>query len=199
MSGLSTTAQGIVAELLFTVLLILGSDGQLEVSRPVTDDERRDIETHIRGLFLQGLIFQVKSTTYFEHRFKARHLEIHFDVEKDRLLSHPLYWYLFAYLDVEAMGLAEPLFLVPSDEVHRYATPKLTEKGWSFNFNASLEPDAKDHWHKFQLSKRELATRVLAIIQSQKPSTTPMLAGPEQHLPPGAILVRHVAFPSGES
>ena len=62
-----------------------------------------------------------------------------------------------------------------------------------------LEPDAKDHWHKFQLSKKELAKRILAIIETQKLPTASLLVGPEQHLPPGAILVRQVAFPSDES
>lgn len=93
MTPISTTQQGVIAEREFMKLLMLGSDGELEVSAPVTDDERRDLETHIRGRFTNGLIFQVKSTTHIDHRFKARRLAIHFPVAKDRLISHPLFWY----------------------------------------------------------------------------------------------------------
>lgn len=116
---------------------MLGSDGQIEASRPVTDDERRDVETHIRGEFIAGLIFQMKSTTYFDHRFKARRLSIHFAVEKDRLISHPLFWYCFAYLDVEAMAFADPVFVVPSIDVHEHAAPQLRGGTWSTSALAS--------------------------------------------------------------
>jgi len=45
-------------------LLMSGSDGLIEVTAPVTDDERRDLETHIRGEFGRSLVFQVTSTRY---------------------------------------------------------------------------------------------------------------------------------------
>jgi hypothetical protein len=44
-------------------LLMLGSGGQLDVMAPATDDERRDLETHVRGQSTGGFIFQVKSAT----------------------------------------------------------------------------------------------------------------------------------------
>ena len=143
-SPITTTQQGFIAEREFMKLLMLGSEGALEVLAPVTDDERRDLETHIRGQFTPGFIFQVKSTTYLDRRFKARRLSIHFPVAKDRLISHPLFWYFFGYLDVDAMGFADPVFPVPSLEVHQHATPELRGDTWSFNFGASLEPDAND-------------------------------------------------------
>jgi hypothetical protein len=92
-------------------LLMLGSGGELEVMAPATDDERRDLETHIRGQFTRGFIFQVKSTTYLDRRFKARRLSIHFPVAKDRLVSHPLFWYLpvgepLVKRIVQSMGIA---------------------------------------------------------------------------------------------
>lgn len=170
---------------------MLGSDGQIEASRPVTDDERRDVETHIRGEFIAGLIFQMKSTTYFDHRFKARRLSIHFAVEKDRLISHPLFWYCFAYLDVEAMAFADPVFVVPSIDVHEHAAPQLRGGTWSFNFGPSLEPDARDYWRKFQHSTKEVGRYVLHLLETQKPAPEPLLAaGSGQQLPEGVIWVR---------
>jgi hypothetical protein len=191
MSPISTTQQGIIAEQEFMKLLMLGSDGDLEVSKPVTDDERRDLETHIRGQFTPSLVFQVKSTTHVDHRFKARRLSIHFPVAKIRLISHPLFWYFFGLLNLDAMGYADPVFPVPSEEVHRHATPELRGDTWSFNFCPSLEPDANDHWRKYQHSTKEVGKYIFQVLQTQKLAETPLLAaGSSQHLPEGVIWVR---------
>ena len=188
-SPISTTQQGFIVEREFMKLLMLGSDGELEVMAPATDDERRDLETHIRGQFSRGLIFQVKGTTYLDPRFKARRLSIHFPVAKDRLVSHPLFWYFFAYLDVEAMGLADPVFPVCSIEVHTHASPELRNDTWSFNFGASLEPDANDYWRKFQCAKTDVGRHVLQVLRTQKSTATPLLTAGAAELPPGSIWV----------
>jgi hypothetical protein len=190
-SPISTTQQGVIAEHEFMKLLMLGSDGELEMSAAYTDDERRDLETHIRGQFTPGLFFQVKSTTYIEHRFKARHLSIHFPVAKERLISHPLFWYYFGYLDLAAMGYADPVFPVPSEEVHKHANPELRGETWSFNFAPSMEPDAEDHWRKFQHATKEVGGYILQVLRSQKLAGPPLLAaGSAQQLPPGVIWAR---------
>ncbi len=169
-------------------LLMLGSGGELEVMAPATDDERRDLEAHIRGQFTPGFIFQVKSTTYLDRRFKARRLSIHFPVAEDRLVSHPLFWYFFAYLDIDAMGFDDPVFPVPSAEVHAHASPELRDKTWSFNFGASLEPDADDYWRKFQCEKKDVGRQILKALRAQKSAGTPLLAaGVSEKLPPGSI------------
>ncbi len=188
-SPISTTQQGFIAEREFMKLLMLGSDGELEVMAPATDDERRDLETHIRGKFSRGLIFQVKSTTYLDRRFKARRLSIHFPVAKDRLVSHPLFWYFFAYLEVEAMGFADPVFPVPSLDVHTHASPELRNDTWSFNFGASLEPDANDYWRKFQRAKTDVGRHVLQVLRTQKSTAKPILTAGAAELPPGSIWV----------
>jgi hypothetical protein len=189
-SPISTTQQGFIAEREFMKLLMLGSGGELEVMAPATDDERRDLEAHIRGQFTPGFIFQVKSTTYLDRRFKARRLSIHFPVAEDRLVSHPLFWYFFAYLDIDAMGFDDPVFPVPSAEVHAHASPELRDKTWSFNFGASLEPDADDYWRKFQCAKKDVGRQILKALRAQKSAATPLLAaGASQELPPGSIWV----------
>jgi hypothetical protein len=190
MSPISTTQQGIIAEQEFMKLLMLGSDGDLEVSKPVTDDERRDLETHIRGQFTPGLIFQVKSTTHVDHRFKARRLSIHFPVAKDRLVSDPLFWYFFGRLDLEAMDFDDPVFPVPSKEVHQHATPELRGDTWSFNICPTLEPEANDHWRKYQHSTKEVGEYILHVLRTEPASTLLLASGAAPQLPPGAIWVR---------
>jgi hypothetical protein len=49
LSPISSTQQGIIAQQEFAKLVVLGSDGQLEVAWSLTDDERRDVEVHAQG------------------------------------------------------------------------------------------------------------------------------------------------------
>ena len=65
--------QGVIGQFLAAILMMLGSDGLLEVSAPMTDDERRDQEVHIRGLFGLGLALQIKTSTYLHLQPKALH------------------------------------------------------------------------------------------------------------------------------
>lgn len=166
MNRITTTQQGDIAEHEYAKLLMIGSGGQLEVSWPSTDDERRDMETHIRGEFGRHLAFQVKSTTYAQHIWKASQIFIHFSVAKARLISHPLFWYFFAYLDLEAMAFANPVFIVPSAEVHQHATRRVEGQIVYLNFEASLDPNSKDRWHAFQVAPAKVGERVLYILKN---------------------------------
>src|SRR2546427_548468 len=83
------------------MILIITSDGVLEVYLPLTDGDRRDMEIHIRGKFARSIALQVKSTTHLAHLFNAYHLSMFFSVPKDRLVSHPNFWYFFGYFDMK--------------------------------------------------------------------------------------------------
>src|SRR3989442_5222436 len=70
-SPISTTQQGFIAECEFMKLLMLGSGGELECMAPATDDERRELEAHIRGQFTPDVRVQRKCTTRFYRRYKG--------------------------------------------------------------------------------------------------------------------------------
>ena len=111
MSPITFTQQGIITQCELAKILIVTSDGLLEVALPLTDDERR-----------------------------AYHLSMFFSVPKDNLISHPNFWYFFGYFDMKAMAFANPVFIVPSAEVHSHASPRLERDRWTFTFSASLDP-----------------------------------------------------------
>ena len=92
MSPISSVQQGVVAQYEFAKLLILTSDGQLEPAVPVSDDDRRDFEVHVKGDFRANLAIQVKSAIFLQHRFRSYYLAINFHVPKDRLISDPSFW-----------------------------------------------------------------------------------------------------------
>jgi hypothetical protein len=167
MSPISFTQQGIVTQCELAKILIITSDGVLEVAMPWTDDDRRDMEIHIRGKFARSIALQVKSTVHLAHRFKAYQLSIFFSVPKDRLISHPNFWDYFGYFDMKAMAYRDPVFIVPSEEVHAHAAPHLDGDRWTFNFSASLDPASEDHWVAWRTPTQEVGSRVLQIFGTE--------------------------------
>jgi hypothetical protein len=109
----------------------------------------------------------VKSTVHLAHRFKAYQLSIFFSVPKDRLISHPNFWYYFGYFDIKAMAYRDPVFIVPSEEVHAHAAPHLDGDRWTFNFSASLDPASEDHWVSWRTPTQEVGGRVLQIFGTE--------------------------------
>jgi hypothetical protein len=114
------------------------------------------------------LIITSESTLHLAHRFKAYQLSMFFSVPKDKLISHPNFWYVFGYFDMKAMAFANPVFVVPSAEVHSHASPRLDGDRWTFNFGASLDPDSQDHWVPFRVQTHEVGSRVLDIFGNEQ-------------------------------
>jgi hypothetical protein len=168
MSPITFTQQGVITQYELAKILIITSDGLLEVTLPITDDDRRDMEIHMRGKFAGIIALQVKSTTHLQHRFKAYQLSMFFSVPKDKLITHANFWYFFGYFDMKAMAFANPVFLVPSAEVHKHAAPHLDGNRWTFNFSASLDPTSNDHWVPYRVQTHEVGSRVLDILGDEQ-------------------------------
>src|SRR2546427_6178871 len=177
---ISVVQQGILTEFLFIILPVLGSDGLLEVARQATDDDRRDADVHRRGDFILNLGFQIKSAIALRRRWAADELHIRFTVLESRLVSHPNFFYFFAYLDTVAMRLGDSVFIIPSTEVHKHAIPHLHGDTWRFDFHASLDPKAHDRWVPYRVNILEVGKRILAIIadleKSQSTAAVPASA-----------------------
>ena len=168
MSPISFTQQGIVTQYELAKILIITSNGVLEVYLPLTDDDRRDMEIHMRGKFASSIALQVKSTTHLAHEFKAYHLSMFFSVPKDKLISHPNFWYYFGHFDMKAMTYTDPVFIVPSEEVHTHAAPHLDGDRWTFNFSASLDPASQDRWVPSRVPTHQVGLRVLDIFGNEQ-------------------------------
>ena len=169
--ALSSIQQGLIAQYEYAKFLMLGSGGLLELAPPMTDDERRDYEIHVRGHYGVGLASQVKSSLRLHRMSKnARYLYIAFDVRADRLVSSAFFWYFFAYLDPKLMSLASPTFLIPSGDFHEMAAPRLRNGVWHFTMAASMEPKARDKWRPYRVATEDLGQRVLEILGDLKKS-----------------------------
>ena len=165
-SALSPTQKGVITVAEFAKLLMLGSDGQLEVDLPVTNDDERDVEVHQHGKFNTGVSFQIKGRTQLLRNHGADLLRMYFRVPADRARSDPRFWYFFAYLDPQRMGFISPCFVVPSQEVHLHALPRRHREFMYFFFQASMATRSADRWAPYRVEPLKVGQRVLEIVRN---------------------------------
>src|SRR5207245_10322920 len=137
---------GVIAQNEWAKLVVIGSDGKLEVSWPMTDDERRDAEVHIGRRFGEFMSVQVKTATYLQ-RPQSRvtpMLEIPFTVPESRLMTDPRFWYHLSLLSLPARGFVDPQYLVNSTKRHRHAVPRLRNGVWHLSFQANMAERSRD-------------------------------------------------------
>lgn len=147
-------------------LFTFGGKGALEVVWPASDDERRDLEAHLKEVFGVSLAIQVKARHVLVRRSRASQLWIRFDEKKERLVSHPFFWYFFGYMDLATMAFQAPIFLVPSAVVHAHADPRTHADRVRFTFAASMDPRSHDQWRPYACQPAEAADRVIRVLRA---------------------------------
>ena len=189
---LNSIQQGVIAQNEFAKLLMMGSSGKLEISWPMTDDERRDAEVHLHEAFGPAMAWQIKSSMVLHGRPRlvTPLLYIHFAVAQARLLDDPRFWYFFAHLDPKAMAFRDPVFIVDSATVHKLALPRLRGDIWRFGFQASMGPGGHDKWEPYRVHMVEVGKRVLEILRELEKRPTAEAALPGLSRVPGMLLVR---------
>ena len=184
---ISSVQQGLIVENEFAKFLMVGSGGKIELAKPMSDDEARDYEIHIRGQYGLGFACQVKSAMSLHKMSKnVRYINIFFDIPVERLVDSPFYWYFVAYLDPKSMGLADPTFLIPSEDFHRLAAPIQRGGKWRFSMAASMEAKSRDRWNRYRVGTLELGERVLEISRDLSKSH------PGAKLPTGLLAIPDV-------
>jgi hypothetical protein len=159
---LTATQQGIIGQTEAAKYTVIGSGGMVEVAWPWTDDDHRDIEAHLRRGFYIPIALQVKTTWRFWVHRQSEVIQILFSLPPSRVIDDPRFWYFFGYMDPKLATFRDPVFLVPSKDVHERAQPRLVDGRWKFTFEASLKPNAKDKWSPYRVEKVELGKKVLS-------------------------------------
>ena len=166
---MSLVQQGLIVQQEFAKLVMMGSKGRIELAAPLTDDERRDWELHVRGQFGFGLAVQVKSTMNVKQKRRlVPVMHSAFKVPIKHLVSSPYFYYFLAYLDPELMRLADPVFVVPSSVFHRDAYPNRVGAYVQFNFIANMAPSSRDRWRPYRVNTLEVGEKVLEIMKDLK-------------------------------
>ncbi|MEO6797473.1 MAG: hypothetical protein ABI401_09135 [Candidatus Dormibacter sp.] len=164
--ALTSTQRGILGQSEAAKLIVWGSEGEVEVAWPWTDDAHRDIEGHLRRGFASPIALQIKTTWRLWMHRHSEVIQIPFSLPKSRVLDDPRFWYLFGYMDSATMAYRPPLFLVLSADVHARAMPRLVDGRWRFTFQASLKPGAQDRWSPNRVDPLEVGLRVLAEMRA---------------------------------
>ena len=162
---LSKVQKGFIGESEVTKFLMMSSDGDLEVDLPATDDDRRDREVHKKGQFGVSVALQVKITMVLKtHKRQKNLLHIRFHVERERLVNHPLFWYVVAYVDPDTMTCPDPLYLIDSKTFHKLAWKNAVGNKVYLDFEANMSPESTDLWTPSKVSRHDFGKRVLQII-----------------------------------
>ncbi|HXN01665.1 MAG TPA: hypothetical protein VN973_07235 [Candidatus Dormibacteraeota bacterium] len=196
MSPLSDVQFSRFAEMEAAKLLTFGRPrGVLEVMVPMTDDERRDLEAHIKEHFRLSAALQVKASYVLYRLGRAPRLQKSFVVRPERLIEDPFFFYFFGYMDLETMAYRAPVFLVPSHIVHKEAVHELRGGLIHFNFVASMDPASKDRWRPYACDPSEVAGRVVKFLRAQERHRRASLnhAAGSIIVQPGTILVGRAA------
>lgn len=169
--------------------LLTGRTGALEVSWPGSDDERIDMEAHVKETFGVRLALQVKAASWLTTSGKRRMLTFNFDEKVARVHSHPLYWYLLGHFAMDRLAYTSPLFLIDSERFHRCAYPRVQGDSVTFHFQASVEPDSHDQWTDCRVEPQQLADRVLAILQTAQAAHGLLASSSPPPIVPGGLLI----------
>lgn len=196
MSRLSDVQFSRFAEMEAAKLLTFGRPrGVLEVMVPMTDDERRDLEAHIKEHFRLSAALQVKASYVLYRLGRAPRFQKSFVVRPERLIEDLFFFYFFGYMDLETMAYRAPVFLVPSHIVHTEAVHELRGGLIHFNFVASMDPLSKDRWRPWACDPSEVAGRMVKFLRSQEGRQRASLGRPHGSVivQPGTILVGRAA------
>jgi hypothetical protein len=166
MSPLTATSVGVIGQLLVAAQAMARSRGAIKVGLPFVDDEGRDLEIHLAGLFKSSLSLQVKTSAVLQRRGKLRLLKMTFILPRANQVDDPHFWYLFAFLDLESVQLADWVFLVPSKIVHSRCA-RGTDGEPIFYFQASMEEGAHDQWTRFRIRPEYLGERLVALLHDR--------------------------------
>ena len=196
MSPLSDVQFSRFAEMEAAKLLTFGRPrGVLEVMVPMTDDERRDLEAHIKEHFRLSAALQVKASYVLYRLGRAPRFQKSFVVKPERLIENLFFFYFFGYMDLETMAYRAPVFLVPSHIVHKEVVHQLRGGLIHFNFIASMDPSSRDRWRPYACDPSEVAGRMVRFLRAQEHRNRASLGRPDGSViaQPGTILVRRAA------
>ena len=167
---LTTTQRGTAGEQFFAACVTLSSNGDLELYKPVTDDDHTDISAGRRGK-VPALAIQIKTALGLNRQgFAVARMAFPEGTPRE----HAAFVYGILYvpdLSVEAA------WIIPSADFNRgaYRGAGRGGKGVELQFMAS--PVRSDRWAAFRCPRHELGSRLAALIDSMPPMQPPLVPG----------------------
>jgi len=159
---LTNTQRGTAGEQLLAACVIISSAGDLELFKPLTDDDHTDVTAGKRGK-VPALAIQVKTALSLNRQGYAV-AKMVFPSGKPRV--HASFVYAIVYVTSASV---EAALVVPSAAFNRlaYRGPGPKRKGIELEFMAS--PTRKDRWSAFRCGRMDLGPKLIALIDSLPP------------------------------
>lgn len=167
---LTATQRGTAGEQLFAACVTLSSDGELELFKPLTDDDHTDISAGRRGS-VPALAIQVKTALTLDRK-KVAVARMSFPEGAPR--EHPAFVYAIVY--VRDLGI-ESAWLVPSADFNRLCYRGVGRHGKGIELQFMASPARDDHWAPYRRARFEVGPGLIALINSLPSGSPPWMPG----------------------
>ena len=154
--SLNTKQKGDIAEARVSELLTLYGDEGLSCYRPISDDEGIDIIAKRREK-LEVAYIQVKSSYGYKDRGFVSSVREKQIINKERMIL------VFVYFDLSEGDLFDQIFCIPAPDFLRL-TANEDKKPGERVFTVGLRNPDKSKYAEFMIEKRELANRIIEIM-----------------------------------
>ena len=156
---LTATQEGAAGEELVAACVTLSSGGDLELYKPLSDDDHTDITAGRRGK-VPALAIQVKTCLHLDPKGYAV-ARMYFGGARPR--EHPAFIYAVVYV---ADLTVETAWVVPSADFNRLADRGKGRFGKGLELEFMASPVRTDKWSAFRCSRSELGPRLLSIVDA---------------------------------
>lgn len=173
---LTSTQRGAAGEQMVAACVTLSSDGELELFKPLTDDDHTDISAGRRG-GVPALAIQVKTALTLDRK-KLAVARMSFPEGTPR--EHPAFVYAIVYIPDLSV---ETAWLVPSADFNRLCYRGVGRHGKGIELQFMASPSRADQWAAYRCSRFEVGGRLMAAIDH-------LLAAPPPWLPGDHLLFR---------
>lgn len=163
---LTATQRGTAGEQLFAAVVTLTSDGDLELFKPLTDDDHTDISAGHRGK-VPAVAIQVKTAlTVDPQGFAVARMAF----PEGKARQHPAFVYAVLYVTEASIQAA---WIVASPDFNRLAYRGAGRRGKGIELQFMASPTRNDKWSKFRCGRLEVGARLTAIIDALPPGQSP--------------------------
>ena len=167
---LTSTQSGTAGEQLFAACVTLSSAGDLELYKPLSDDDHTDVTAGKRGK-VPALAIQVKTALTLDRKLLAV-ARMAFPGGEPR--EHPAFIYAVVYV-VEAV--IEVAWIVPSVEFNRLAYRGQGRHGKGIELQFMASPTRTDKWVAHRCGRMDLGPRLTTLIDSLPAGRPPRVPG----------------------
>jgi hypothetical protein len=167
---LTSTQRGAAGEQLLAACVTLTSRGDLELFKPLTDDDHTDISAGRRGA-VPALAIQVKTALHLDKHGLAV-ARMAFPDSNPR--EHPAFVYVIVFVQEAVL---EAAWIVPSADFNRLTYRGKGPRGKGIELQFMASPVRADRWAAFRVPRLDVGPKLIEFIDRLSESAPPRVSG----------------------